>query len=327
MGLKSLVVFAALVAVALAPTAVAADSIDQTGANRPATSISPLHSLSPSPLTAPHSAPSSALGAASSSRAAARSAQSASNTTQETGSEGGNSDCPPPRITIANPAPAPSSWSLHERILWAANLVLVLVAYAGILLALSLLKKIERQTGYAETAATAAATSAQAALLNAQAVIHAERPWILISVEPSRSKENSFTVTATNRGRTPARIVATAERTRIAIDEARLPGTPEYGNEEPKPPRLPIILLPGESTDIKPFGRDDVKGLCDSEERFKRIEAWEEKVFLYGKLVYQDLVSPADSQLHETNWCCWYIHGRQNSGLILAGPAEYNLHT
>jgi hypothetical protein len=205
--------------------------------------------------------------------------------------------------------------------------VLVLVAYAGILLALSLLKKIERQTGYAETAATAAATSAQAALLNAQAVIHAERPWILISVEPSRSKENSFTVTATNRGRTPARIVATAERTRIAIDEARLPGTPEYGNEEPKPPRLPIILLPGESTDIKPFGRDDVKGLCDSEERFKRIEAWEEKVFLYGKLVYQDLVSPADSQLHETNWCCWYIHGRQNSGLILAGPAEYNLHT
>jgi hypothetical protein len=70
-----------------------------------------------------------------------------------------------------------------------------------------------------------------------------------------------------------------------------------------------------------------VKGLCDSEERFKRIEAWEEKIFIYGKLIYRDLIAPADSPAHETNWCCWYIHGRQNSGLILTGPVEYNSHT
>ena len=310
MGLKSLAGFAVLVAITLAPAAVVAGTSDQSGAKRPATSLSP---LSPPSLAAPHSAPSPVQGATS--------------PTQKTGNEDRGRDYPPPRITIVNPAPAPSPWSLHERILWVANLVLVLVAYAGIMLALSLLKKIERQTGCAETAAVAAATSVQAALLNAQAVIHAERPWILISVEPSRSKANSFTVKATNRGRTPARIVATAERTQIAIDETRLPGTPDYNNEEPMPPRVPIILLPGKSTAIKPFGRDEVKGLCDSEERFKRIEAWDEKVFLYGKLIYRDLIAPADSQVHETNWCCWYIHGRQNSGLILAGPAEYNLHT
>ena len=81
----------------------------------------------------------------------------------------------------------PLTWELHEKIAWAANLVLVILGYAGILLAISLLKKIDRQTGYAETAAEAAAASAQAALLNAQAVMHSERPWILISVEPSRS--------------------------------------------------------------------------------------------------------------------------------------------
>jgi hypothetical protein len=327
MGLKSLAVFAVLVTVTLSPAAVAADSTDQTGASRPSAPLSSPAPLSPSSTATPHSAANSSRSTASSSRTAASSAQGAASPAPETSSEDSGRDYPPPRITIANPAPALSPWSLHERILWAADLVLVLVAYAGILLALSLLKKIERQTVCAETAATAAATSAQAALLNAQAVIHAERPWILISVEPSRSKENSFTVTATNRGRTPARIVATAERTRIAIDEARLPVTSDYNGEEPKPPRVPIILLPGESTAIKPFGRDEVKGLCDSEERFKRIEAWEERVFLYGKLVYRDLIAPADSQIHETNWCCWYIHGRQNSGLILAGPAEYNLHS
>jgi hypothetical protein len=205
--------------------------------------------------------------------------------------------------------------------------VLVILGYVGIMMCVSLLKKIDRQTGYAETAADAAAASAQAALLNAQAVVHSERPWILITVEPSRSVENSFTVMATNRGRTPARIIATEERTRIAIDEKHLPRTPEYVNEKPGAPLVPIILLPGEFTAIKPFSRDDVKGLCDSEERFKRIETWEEKVYLYGKITYEDLISPPVSQVHETNWCCWYIHGRQNSGLVMAGPVEYNSHT
>ena len=244
-----------------------------------------------------------------------------------TENEGVARDLQPPHITVANPPSMQAVWSLHEQIAWAANLVLVLLGYAGIMMAVSLLKKIARQTAYAEAAADAAATSAQAALLSAQAVLHSERPWILITVEPSRSLENSFTVMATNRGRTPARIIETTDRNKIVIDEKRLPGTPEYKHLERSAPFTPIILLPGEFTAIKPFSRDDVKGLCDSEERFKRIETWEEKVFLYGKVLYRDLISPADSQAHETNWCCWYIHGRQNSGLVIAGPPEYNSHT
>jgi hypothetical protein len=59
----------------------------------------------------------------------------------------------------------------------------------------------------------------------------------------------------------------------------------------------------------------------------KRIENWEEKVFVYGKVLYRDLIEPADKQVHETSWCCWYIHGRQKSGLVIAGPPEYNVHT
>jgi len=210
---------------------------------------------------------------------------------------------------------------------WAANLVLVILGYIGIMMAVSLLKKIDRQTRYAETAAEAAAASSHAALMTAQAILNAERSWILVSVEPSPSAENSFTIMATNRGRTPAKIIETMERTRIAIDEEHLPSTPEYTDEKRGAPYTPIILLPGESTAIKPFCRDDVRGLCDSEERIRRIETWEEKIFLYGKVLYRDLTSPIDSQAHETNWCCWYIHGRQNSGLVIAGPPEYNTHT
>ncbi len=236
-------------------------------------------------------------------------------------------DYQPPHITVANPPPTPVVWTWQEQIAWGANLVLVVLGYIFFWMALSILKKIERQTGYAEAVIETASSTAHAALLNAQAVIQAERPWILITVEPSRSMENSFTVMATNRGRTPARIIETLERHKIAIDEKRLPILPEYRNEKRNAPFAPIILLPGEFTTIKAFSREEVKALCDSEERFKRIETWEEKVFLYGKVSYRDLISSSDGEPHETNWCCWYIHGRQNSGLVIAGPPDYNSHT
>jgi hypothetical protein len=301
MGLKGLAIVAALLAITQAPAMLSAKTNDPPGANRQTQS-----------LTAPSKA----------------SSQQTSSPSPGTDSEGPPREYQPsPRITVANPPPAPVPWTIHERILWGADLALAFMGYAGIMMALSLLKKIDRQTGYAETAAETAAASARAALRHAEAVIHSERPWILISVEPSRSTENSFTIVATNRGRTPARIVATAERTWIATDEKHLPATPEYRNDKPEAPVVPIILVPGESATIKPFCRDDVKGLCDSEERYKRIETWEEKVFLYGKVMYKDLIAPPEDQGHETNWCCWYIHGRQNSGLVLAGPPGYNSHS
>ena len=230
-------------------------------------------------------------------------------------------------VVVNIPAPAPAPWLMRERITWGANLLLALFAYIGIMVALSVLKKIERQTRSSEAAAAAAAVSAQAALLNAQAIIDSERPWLLVSVEPTLGAENSFIVMVTNRGRTPASIVATSEQVRIAIDESHLPNSPVYDKEEPSAPLVPIILLPGESSGIKPFRREEARGVCDSEERFKHVENWDEKIFLYGRIVYRNLIAPADQQMHETSWCCWYIHGRQKSGLVIAGPTGYNLHT
>ena len=300
MMFKGVAIFAVLFAITQAPAPVSGQTTDTSGASRQTSS----------PSTSSSTAP-----------------QSTGHSSAKTDCEVISCDNQQPRITVANPAPTPASWPLHDRIAWAANLVLVLVGYVGIMLAISTLRKIERQTKYAEAAAEAAAECARAVLLQTQAIIHSERPWILITVEPSRIKENSFTVMATNRGRTPARIIEATDRSQITIDEKKLSGTPESMNEGRSAPFTSIILLPGESTAIKLFSWDDVKGLCDSEERFKRIETWEEKVFLYGKVIYRDLIAPADSQVYESNWCYWYIHGRQKSGLVIAGPPEYNLHT
>jgi hypothetical protein len=236
-------------------------------------------------------------------------------------------DTPQPRVIAVNPPPTAAPWPLHDKILWAAYIVLALLGYAGIMLALSVLRKMERQTLAAEAAAQTAHNTANAALLTAQSLVDAERPWLLVTVEPSLSVENGFTVVATNRGRSPAQIVTTAERLRIAADETKLPREPEYGDREPAPPMVPIILLPGESTTLKPFSREDARVLCESDEQFARIESWEEKIFLHGRVTYKDLVAVPDKQQHQTDWCCWYIHGRQKSGLVIAGGAEYNSHT
>jgi hypothetical protein len=205
--------------------------------------------------------------------------------------------------------------------------VLAIVGYVGIMLAVSTLKKIERQTASAEDAVSAAKDSARAALLMAQSIIDAERPWIAITVEASRIAENSFNVMATNRGRSPAMITATLDHIQVAVDETRLSGTPEYPSDDRTAPPASILLVPDESAAIKTFSRDDLQGVCTSDETLRRIQNWEEKLFLCGKVIYRDLIAPPDSQFHETTWCCWYIHGRQKSGLVIAGPASYNLHT
>lgn len=239
---------------------------------------------------------------------------------------GGNCDAPLPRITIATAAPAPAPWPWQARISWGANLVLVVLGYAAILMALALLRKIERQARFTEEAVQTAAESARAALKLSEALERAERPWILMSVRPAQNVEDGFTVIAMNRGRSPARIVSMIDQTVCAVDETQLDATPVF-KEQPAAPTDPIILLPDETIELVSFSRADVKPLCETEERMKRVEDWEEKIYLYGKVTYRNLTAPDDAPAHESSWFCWYIHGRQKSGMVMAGPQAYNRHT
>jgi hypothetical protein len=232
-----------------------------------------------------------------------------------------------PHITIATPAPAPAAWSLQDRIKWATVVLLVLVAYAGIWFAVSTLQKIERQTRYAETAAQAAGESAKAALEYAQSHARAERPWILVSAEPAPGAPDAFTIVASNRGRGPAKILTLLEGAAISKDEASLPRDPIYKEPEVSPQLASMILLPGESIGIKSFRRDEVVNVCKTPDQLQRVENWEEKIYLYGKVTYVDLQSPDEKQSFETAWCCWYIHGRQRSGLVMAGKPPINQHS
>ena len=239
-----------------------------------------------------------------------------------------------PKTIYVPSAPATMIWTLHDKILWGAYLVLAILGYVGIMLAVSTLRKIERNTEAAEIAADAAqlaakaaTETAQAALLQAQTILDAERPWVLVTAEPTRGVESSFDITATNRGRSPATIVSALDEALFAVDEERLPGVPELKKFESAARFVPVILLPGESATLKTFSRDDVRALCGTDEKFALIESWGERLFLCGKVEYHDLIAAAGNEAHETRWCCWYIHGKQRSALVPAGRAEYNSHT
>ena len=238
-----------------------------------------------------------------------------------------NCDYQPSHIAIATPAPAAAPWPWQERIAWGANIVLVILGYVGIMLALSTLRKIERQTGYAEEAAQAANSAAQAALIHAEAIVRAERPWLLVTAEPTPNVQNSFTIIASNRGRSPARLESCLHQVISAAGEAYLPKKPDFKLAKESAEAESAILLPGEFITITTFSRDEVKDFCQTDERLKQVEDWTEKIYLCGRLTYRDLIAPPEQQLHTTGWCCWYIHGRQKSGMVIAGPGAYNQHT
>ena len=232
----------------------------------------------------------------------------------------------PQQIVVTSPPQPAAPWAWHDQVLWGAEIVLVVLGYAAVLLALRTLKYIQKQTDFGVAAAQAALQCANAALESSQAIVDSGRPWIVISVEPFLTVENGFKVIATNRGRTPARIIAKADCAMIAVDETKLPAAPDYTIGKSSTPFEPIILLPGESAGIRPFRRTDVRPLCESEEQVRRIERWEEKVFVYGSVTYRDLISPLDQPNHETHWCCWYVYSEKDA-LLISGPPEYNKHS
>ena len=206
-------------------------------------------------------------------------------------------------------------------------MVLAVLGYAGIMLALRTLKTIERNSEIGAAAAQGALDASQALLAQNQLALEAQRPWIVVRVETSLTRENSFNLMASNRGRTPAKIVDLADRARIAADEPSLPDKPEYDDAKPVARREPVILLPGESMVLRSFSRDDVPAICKTDEELEKIKLWEKNIFIYGRVTYREMNSAADKKAYETDWCYWYIHGENKSALMIAGPPEYNKHS
>ena len=83
---------------------------------------------------------------------------------------------------------------------------LVWIGWRGVSTANRTLKSIEKQVEEMKAQTAVAKTSADAALLNAKALIISERPWLVVSIEVHEFDPDTYIVRAVNKGNTPAEL-------------------------------------------------------------------------------------------------------------------------
>ncbi|MGA2966344.1 MAG: hypothetical protein ABSD64_09035 [Terriglobales bacterium] len=209
---------------------------------------------------------------------------------------------------------------------WRDNLSLIftgLLVFAGLVTC----GIIAWQSWETRRAASATQKAAEAAFLNAQAVINVERPWILVRGEAFEVKGVSAVV-AKNCGRTPAKIVRfSLDKPIIIPSGSALPLPPDYG--EISAFEAPIILLQDGQTYIATLAEEEVHRICKTKESWERIQSRQDELYVFGVIYYEDLLNSPSQASHETRWCCKYLPGLPNSSnrLVLTGGSGYNGYT
>lgn len=221
--------------------------------------------------------------------------------------------------------------SLDERrrlqIIWGIVLVLLLLCYVTILAAFRALKHLSTRVNSVERSIETLASLPSEADTAIRTVAQILRPWIAISFEPVRGKDGIFGIVAVNRGISPAQLVGTIDRIGVLSDESCLPATPEFARG-PRAPASCVVLIPGDSALLQTFGRTDLSWICKTPDQLRRIELGQDKVIIYGRVLYR---APAEISGHglvyETGWCCRYLYSETGGTLINSGSQEYRKHT
>jgi hypothetical protein len=184
---------------------------------------------------------------------------------------------------------------------------------------------VQRQIGIMERQTKAAEDAAMAALLNAQAMMHSERPWIIITIEPHPQFRGSFLFAATNKGRTPAQLISGSSEYTFASRPQELAIPPAYSSQFTGLDET--LLVPGD-----PFQIYTRSGICPEDILARRassheLRSYNETLIFYGRIVYRDGFGNGNetNAYHETRWCFAYVkHERR---FVVTGPDEYNRHT
>jgi len=163
--------------------------------------------------------------------------------------------------------------------------------------------------------ANAAKAGADAALLNAKAVIRSERPWIHVNI--NKTGDSKYAFEAINTGRTPAQDVS------FGINE-----TTEYKSIEEMPTNLLCrdwntlakgLLVTGDSFLV--FEKEILPGELGLARSAGTI------LIVWGCVRYKDTISDTGEgpEQHESWFCFWFGPGGMK--WVRGGPPEYNKHT
>jgi hypothetical protein len=194
------------------------------------------------------------------------------------------------------------------------------------------------QTLATKEAAKAAKASAESALKSSQAIINAERPWLLIEIETGVIKQVGsiadsiwFSISFRNCGKTPAEVVNFDQHPVCRQNLEDLPSPPKYVTEGKAWAHTRMVPAgaqwsdPGESRFIPSqfLPLDQWKDIRESRKRF----------IYWGRLQYRDLIEDAKTihelekvgTIHETCFC--YFWSPPLNEFFICGPLGYNKHT
>lgn len=193
-----------------------------------------------------------------------------------------------------------------------ANWGLLIVGLAGTIAALWTLSIIRGQSNHIRK-------TADAALLNAEAVISAERAWVFSKME--KLGREHFILKVSNNGKTPAEIIDIKQQETWTdltdIEKRELPIPPNYGLDT----RFvqPRIIVPGGS-----FIYDTtVLGQVLPEDVLEEFRRSKKRYFIYGRIQYKDLIDRA--KVRETGFC--YFWSPLLDEFLIGGPSEYTYYT
>ena len=162
---------------------------------------------------------------------------------------------------------------------------------------------IKGQTAILKESVAATEKSAEAARLNAQAVINAERAWIVVSVESPAA--NQFIFKATNVGKTAARIISIWADMAIVERGKEFQVADGYDKGESLVSTPPCLLPPTGYCTALWNNTEELSR--NSPEVWSRYERGFSTMFSYGRIVYFDTVETEPRTPHETKWLYWHF--------------------
>jgi hypothetical protein len=226
----------------------------------------------------------------------------------------------------------PRPWLTHgEWVMSILTAIYVLATLVYVRISHKTLKAIEDQGKHAKGEAEAgdkrfsgqlkvSQDAANAASLNAQAIISSERPWVLIAVDSAPDfdipKQTHVYFRGKNWGRTPARITRMCVVSYPHIRDADFPEEPPYHQTELAYPKY---VIPGESFPIENFNLSMEWTDAMWEEMSKK----KQRLLFVGHVVYFDLFTDKE---HTTRFC-YFLSPNPGVGLVMTGPRHYNAHT
>ena len=162
------------------------------------------------------------------------------------------------------------------------------------------------QANETRRAAQAGEESAKAAFLNAQAIISAERAWIVVTVD--ESPVGVYRFWAENKGKTPARTVSFWGESLYVERDTKYVEKPDETTRGALLQFPPCLMPPGDKRVVwecyRSMNEEASGGGNGEESRFSRGFG---VGFIYGRIRYFDVLDANPQEPHETRWLYWLI--------------------